>query len=80
MIALLLSILGRCPEVKTFLENDPRDLSDADIAIASLKLIPLYWDRCPSMRRDLNFYNKRLTDENARRLRRERAIGVQSLT
>ena len=62
MIALLVSILGRCPEVVSFLENDPRDLSDADIAIASLKLLPLYWKRCPSMRRQLNVYSKHLDD------------------
>ena len=58
MIALLVSILGRCPEVVSFLENDPRDLSDADMAIASLKLLPLNWDRCPSMRPELTLYTK----------------------
>ena len=44
--------------------------SSVDLTIASLRLLPLYWDRCPTKKHTLTLYNERLEGGKATRKRR----------
>lgn len=54
-------VVNNCKEhVHHFIENDPRDLNDADLSIALLKLYPYYKEACPRFAAALDRYQQLL--------------------
>ena len=69
-IALWLLSIASCREtILSFVENDPTELSDADLAIARMRLLPLYQRRCPSFL--LDRFDERLERESQARAAKE---------
>ena len=55
--------------VPSFVDNSPKELSDVDLVIARLRLLPFYQRKCKLFATELDAYEARL--ERERRLRRD---------
>jgi hypothetical protein len=75
MLACCLLLLSRvggtldCESaVPSFVDNLPTDLSDVDLAIARLRLLPLYQRKCQRFATELDAYEARLEREQQLRM------------